>query len=99
MLAQFKTRSNEIEVLFMEEGNRKINLDPGMLSAENLILATTKNRSHRIPLNNGIYGELTLMYSDKEFQSFPWTYADYASESFKSFFYRLRVSYLEQLKH
>lgn len=99
MLAQFKMRSNEIEVLFMEEGNRKINLDPGMLSSENLILATTKNRSHRIPLNNGIYGELTLMYRDKEFQSFPWTYADYASESFKSFFYRLRVSYLEQLKH
>lgn len=98
LLSQFKLRSNQIEEEFMESGNRKINLDPGILSAESLILATTKNRSHRIPLDNGIYGEVTLMYRNKAFQSFPWTYADYASITFKAFFSRLRASYLEQLK-
>jgi hypothetical protein len=97
--ASYKLLSNRIEMEFSVEGKRKINLDPGILSAENLILATTKNRSHRIPLSEGIYAEVTLMYRNKEFQSFPWTYADYASERFKALFARLRSSYLEQLKH
>ena len=98
-LASYKLLSNGIEEEFSVDGKRKINLDPGILSAENLILATTKNRSHRIPLSNGIYGEVTLMYRNKEFQSFPWTYADYASERFKTMFAQIRLSYLEQLKH
>lgn len=97
-LAECKIRSNGIEAEFSVEGKRRINLDPGLLSAHNLILATTKNRSHRIPLANGIYGEITLMYRDKAFCGFPWTYADYASEPFKAFFASLRASYMKQLK-
>ena len=98
-LAHLKLQSNALEMEFAVEGKRKINLDPGILSAENLILATTKNRSHRVPLSDGIYAEITLMYKDKGFQSFPWTYADYASEKFKQLFEQLRSSYLQQMKH
>lgn len=97
-LAECKIRTNGIEAEFSVEGKRRINLDPGILSAHNLILATTKDRSHRIPLSDGIYGEVTLMYRDKGFCGFPWTYADYASEPFKAFFASLRTSYMKQLK-
>ena len=97
-LVDCKIETNRIEQEFAVEGRRTINLDPGILSAENLILATTKNRGHRIPLGKGIYGEVTLLYEKKAFQSFSWTYADYKSEAFKELFSQLRHSYLIQFK-
>ena len=51
-LASIKTATNSIEEEYSDNGNRKINLDPGLLSLENAILATTKNRSHRIAIGN-----------------------------------------------
>ena len=97
-LVACKLETNKLEKRFADGGNRTVNLDPGILSAENLILATTKNRGHRIPLAHGIYGEVTLMYTNKSFQSFSWTYADYASEGCKQLFIRLRQAYLRQIK-
>ena len=83
-LASFKTLTHELEKLFaFEHGNRRINLDPGILSLSNFILATCKDRSHRIPLRDGIYAETTLIYQAKDFQRLPWTYADYSSEDVK----------------
>ncbi len=70
-LVACKLYTNGLEQEFAIDGKRMLNLDPGILSAENLILATTKNRSHRIPLGMGIYGEVTLLYAKKAFQSFP----------------------------
>jgi hypothetical protein len=75
-----------------------VNLDPGLLGQANLVLATTKNRAHRIPLSEGIYAELTLMYANKQFKSFPWTYADYTSEEVKLLFASWREQYRRQLK-
>ncbi|NLZ76641.1 MAG: DUF4416 family protein, partial [Spirochaetales bacterium] len=50
-----------------------------LLTLGNLVLATTKNRSHRIALDVGIYAELTLIYHDRSYRALPWTYADYKS--------------------
>ncbi|MGH0053087.1 MAG: DUF4416 family protein [Sphaerochaetaceae bacterium] len=97
-LAAIKRQTDDLEKLFCEQGNRRVNLDPGLLSLANLILATTKNRAHRIPLRDGIYAELTLLYANKQFQSFPWTYADYKSEVVKELFSSWRESYRKQMK-
>jgi len=79
-LAGIKTRTNELEAGFSEAGMRKINLDPGLLAPGRFVLATTKDRAHRIALAEGIYAELTLIYEKGEFRSLPWTYPDWASE-------------------
>lgn len=97
-LAQIKVTTNEIEEQFAQEGKRIFNLDPGLLSGGNFILATTKNYSHRIALNYGIYGEVTLIYRHKEFQSLTWTYPDYQSETVRSLLLEYRALYLSQLK-
>lgn len=98
-LSEIKNQTNGLEErLRADSGNRSVNLDPGLLTSSSLILATCKNRSHRVPLANGIYAELTLMYQGKEFRTFPWTYADYASEPVKRLFSAWRLTYLEQLK-
>ena len=88
-LADLKTRSNELETLFSDaeptEGQgRHVNLDPGLLSLSNFILATCKNRSHRIALRNGIYAEVTLLYQNRDFRALPWTYADWASDELRA---------------
>lgn len=97
-LADIKTRTNEIEMLFADgNGNRKINLDPGILSLSSFILATCKDRSHRIPLRNGIYAETTLIYQNRDFQRLPWTYADYSSDEVRSVLREFRSAYKEML--
>lgn len=79
-LATIKIATNELEEHFAVDGKRRVNIDPGLLSLSNLVLATTKNRAHRIALWAGIYAELTLIYYNHSYQSLPWTYADYKSE-------------------
>ena len=97
-LADIKTLTNELEKQFSLDGNRRINLDPGTLSLANLVLATCKDRSHRIALKDGIYGETTLIYQDHDFQRLPWTYADYSSEQVRSILRSFRARYRELLK-
>ncbi len=98
LLTEAKLITNDIEELFKQEGGRTINLDPGLLSAASLILATTKNRSHRIPLQKGIYAEVTLYYEKGQFNAFSWTYADYRSEEFRLLFKRYRSEYMTFIK-
>ena len=98
-LADIKTKTNEMEFSYADcNGNRRVNLDPGTLSAANFILATCKDRSHRIALRNGIYGETTLIYQDHDFQALPWTYADYRSEDVKAILRDFRTAYRRLLK-
>ena len=98
-LADIKTETNEIEKSFADEnGNRRVNLDPGTLSLANFILATCKDRSHRIPLKDGIYGETTLIYQDHDFQALPWTYADYRSDDVRAILRNFRDIYRKKLK-
>lgn len=98
-LADIKTLTNTLEKSFaFDNGNRRINLDPGILSLSSFILATCKDRSHRIPLRNGIYAETTLIYQDKDFQRLPWTYADYSSDEVKASLRQFRDQYRQMLK-
>ncbi|MBA2406045.1 MAG: DUF4416 family protein, partial [Bdellovibrionales bacterium] len=52
---------------------RMVNVDVGFISAENFILATTKNYAHRIFLGQNIFADLTYQCSEGGFQTLPWT--------------------------
>jgi hypothetical protein len=79
-LARIKIRTDELETSFSGQEKRRVNLDPGLLAPGRLVLATTKDRAHRIALSDGIYAELTLIYQNHAFRALPWTYPDWASE-------------------
>lgn len=83
-LAAIKTAANAIESRLAIGGRRKVNLDPGLLAPGRFVLATTKDRAHRIALAEGIYAELTLIFERGEFHALPWTYPDWASEPVRS---------------
>jgi hypothetical protein len=69
---------------------RPVNLDPGCVSAGKLVLATTKDREHRIYLSEGIYAEVTLTYRKNGFRPVATTYPDYRSEAYLAFFNEVR---------
>ena len=76
---------------------RAINLDPGYITPAKLILASTKDYSHRVYLDQGIYAEVTLQYHQGRWTSLPWTYPDYASGTYHDFFCRVRSQLREHL--
>jgi hypothetical protein len=89
-LADLKLWTNEIEERFSANGRRLVNIDPGLLSLGRFCLATTKDRSHRIPLGRGIYAELTLIYERGDWRPLPWTYADWRSDEYRAVLSTLR---------
>ena len=75
-----------------------MNLDPGYVARERLVLATGKNYAHRVYLSQGIYGDLTLLADRSGFQALSWTYPDYAEGPLPEFLALVRRKYLWQLK-
>ncbi len=97
-LVEIKLKTNGIEEQHRREGNRLVNIDPGLISPERLILATGKNYVHRVYLSKGIYADLTLIFRKGSFRSVKWTYPDYATPELIGIFNEIRKKYMEQLR-
>jgi hypothetical protein len=97
-LADWKLFTNGLEDRWALGGRRVVNLDPGYVAKERLVLATGKNFSHRLYLNRGIYGDLTLIYGQGNFQPLPWSFPDYAQGELPELLKLIRRKYLWQLQ-
>jgi len=101
-LAKIKHQTNKLEQELAKKLNvnlpRPVNLDPGVIESSKLVLATTKNYSHRIYIGEKIYAEVTLVFDKGRWQSLPYTYPDYRQECYHNFFEKVRKRLLEQLK-
>jgi len=98
-LAGVKLMTNEIEARLSDNRDcRRINIDPGYLSLNNLVLASTKNFAHRLYLKDGIYGEITLIYQNGAFTTLPWTYPDYRDIRALGYFTQLRQNLKIKIK-
>jgi hypothetical protein len=93
-----KLWATEIEKKFAVDDKRTINWDIGLISAENLLLATGKNFTHRIYLEQGVYADLTLIAQGQNFTGLPWSYADYTNPEQIDFFNYLRQFLMVQQK-
>ncbi len=69
---------------------RTVNIDPGYVTLSKLVLATTKDYSHRIHIGQGIYGEITLRFREGSFEPFDHTYPDYRTQLALEFFNAVR---------
>jgi hypothetical protein len=92
-LPEIKIETNRIEEYYRASGPRRVNIDPGYLLLERFVLATGKNFSHRIHLDNGIYADLTLIFTRGEFRPLPWTYPDYGHADLRRFLLEVRRRY------
>jgi hypothetical protein len=92
-LAYVKIATNKIEEKYTHQNSRKVNIDPGYIALEHLVLATTKGYNHRIYLGSGIFADLTLVYENGTYRSLPWTYPDYGSSELIALFNSWREYY------
>ena len=97
-IVDIKLTTNKIENEHRFDKKRRINIDPGYISLERLVLATGKNYIHRIYLTKGIYADLTLVFHAGTFNPLVWTYPDYADEEAISYFNMVRNNYLKHLR-
>jgi hypothetical protein len=102
VLLRAKLTTNAIEADFAARHRdgppRPINLDPGYVEPSKLVLASTKNFSHRIYLGGGVYAELTLMYRKGAWEALPWTFPDFASPRYHAFLTAAREALRRQLR-
>ncbi len=98
-LANVKTISGQIEGEFALNGKRKVNLDPGYLTLAKVVLASTKDYSHRVYLDQNIYADLTLRYVKGSYVPMEWTYPDYREEKTLAFFSQARKLYIHQRQY
>ncbi len=96
-LADWKHEAISIEAM-SRQPVRSVNIDPGYVDGARLILASTKDHAHRIYLREGIYAEVTMRYRFKEWQSFDYTFPDFASRAYDDFLLQARRLWLKEVK-
>ena len=101
-LADWKHQTNAWEAEYAAESNhpeeRPLNLDPGYMSQAKLVLATTKDRDHRIYLRDGMFAEVTLTYVGKCWQHHRWSYPSYRTKQVAQFASDCRQRLREHLR-
>lgn len=102
-ITDIKLKTGELEKQYLNgQGGRRINLDPGYIDASKVVLASTKDFSHRMYLAKGIYGEVTLSYSCNGYIMYPYTFPDFRRKDYHDMFQDARNRYKEEivaLKH
>jgi hypothetical protein len=101
-LAEIKLTTNRIEQELSQQLAldlpRPVNLDPGTLEPSKLVLASTKNFSHRIYIGQNIYAELTLSFIKGSWQSYSYTFSDYKGPNYHPFLTKAREKLVSQLR-
>jgi hypothetical protein len=104
-LAQIKHETNRIEQELAQslEGPypRPVNLDPGYMEPSKLVLASTKNFSHRIYIGDNMYAEITLRFDKGKWVDYFHTFPDFKDNRYHEFLSEVRerlVGQLRQLK-
>lgn len=99
-LPDIKIETNRIEDRLRDKKDKRrlINIDPGYLASEKVVLATTKNYTHRPYLCKGIYAELTYIYKKAAYQTLEWTYPDYKTDEYIEVFTHIRKIYMNSIR-
>lgn len=94
LLAEMKLVSNAWEAEYAQlhsfPEERPLNIDPGYVTPMKVVLASTKDRAHRIYLRDGIYAEECLYYHQRSWTGRPWTYPDYLRGDYHAFLTQVR---------
>ena len=94
-LADWKHQSIALEAQ-SRQPVRAVNIDPGYVDGARLVLASTKDHAHRIYLRDGIFAEVTMRYRFGKWQSFDYTFPDFASGVYDEFLSGVRRIWLNE---
>lgn len=88
-LAEIKKFAAEIEKKYSVDGKRKINIDPGYVSKEKVVLASFKKKDFKEYLGWGIFLHKVLEFNDGKVKDFFHTFPDFKSKFIQGFFLEL----------
>ena len=76
-LVGIKNFITELEKKYSEEDKRKVNIDPGFVSKEKVVLASFKKKDFKKDLGNGVFAHEVLRFEDGKVKDFWHTFGDY----------------------
>ncbi len=97
-LAEIKHLTRVMEKKYSHESRRNINMDPGYLDLDKVVLASAKYGRQKIPLKNGIYADPTLEFTRHAFRPFEWTFPDFSTGLYDEDLKQIRLIYKHQLR-
>jgi hypothetical protein len=97
-LAEIKHLTRQVEEMYSVDSRRCINLDPGYLDTDKVVLASAKYGRQKIPLKDGIYADPTLEFTRRNFRPFEWTFPDFSTKLYYEDLKHIRVVYKHQLR-
>ncbi|MDR0649156.1 MAG: DUF4416 family protein [Synergistaceae bacterium] len=77
---------------------RRINVDPGYLDGARLVLASTKDNAQRVYMADGIFAEVTLCRRKSGWESFSYTFPDFASGIYDAFLETIRQDWRRDIR-
>jgi len=96
-LPELKAVCHKVEPMFADTVGdfvfRTVNIDPGILTPDNLVMASHREYNHRLYLRDGVFAEVALVFSRGRFMRLPWTIPDYYDNEAIEFFKRVRDSF------
>lgn len=95
-LPSWKIQSCAIERLSGE--SRRVNLDPGYVDGARVVLASTKDHSHRIYMGHGIFAEVTMRYCKGKWLYYPHTFPDFKTGRYDALFSLIREDWRHDIR-
>jgi len=96
-LPDIKGICHKIEPMFADTVGdfifRSVNIDPGILTPENLVMASHREYNNRLYLRDGVYAQIELIWANHQFCRLPWTNPDFCEGEAVEFFLRVRESF------
>ena len=95
---EWKLKMLQIENHLSISGRRKINLDPGYLDSQKIVLLSRKEGPHKIYLCKGVWADLVLLKVKGGYQNLPWTFPDLRDGKYNDFFLQVLEKFKKEKK-
>ncbi len=96
-IADIKIGAVRLEEEMSRDGRRRVNLDPGYMDFNKLILVSAKFLAHKIYLAKGVYADPTIYY-DRGWKVYDWAFPDFKSGRYDGFFSEVRRLYKAKVR-
>lgn len=97
-LVHLKYETAKVEKALAKDGRRRVNIDPGYVDINKVVLASWKEGLYKIFLGAGVWADPVAHFYEKAFHAEEWTFPDIASGEHFDFFKRARDLYKSLLK-
>ena len=96
-LVALKKITSKIEPEFADQVGdhlfRTVNIDLGILSPDNLVIASCRPANHRVYFCDGVYADLQLVWSRGQYVRLPWTNEDFCHDETIDLLTRVRSTF------